>query len=503
MTKYIVTRANLLGFGVLVVLLLLVGIATWDRLNAARSARQWWQHSYSVIGAIKDLDLSIHDAESGQRGFLLTGNEDYLKPYNAALGRVTLLESALNQLTADNPAEQARLAALGPLVQRKLEEMSQTIVIRRDDGASAALRIVQTNLGRDLMVEIESTIAGMANEEHSLLAKRLAVLDERALLIRWLFFGGTALAILALIYAAWLLNQAWSRSYRAESEERLAAQRLRVSLDSLSQGVGVFDVERHLTNWNECFQVLLDLPEPMLRPGTRYTDIAGHAAEDGMILETEDQLRHGRHGLGEATVYEGMRAGGHTLELRRTAMPDGGFVITVTDMTKRAQAESVMREAQKMQAIGQLTGGIAHDFNNLLTVIMGNLEAGIDKARHGSGAAASHRARRLGRRARRHAHRAIAGLRAKAAAGAGAAGSDRHRAGDGAASPAHARRAHRRAIRRNCRTVARDGGRRAVGKRRAQSRAECARRHARRGSADDRAGQPGARRGLRPPPRGG
>jgi signal transduction histidine kinase/CheY-like chemotaxis protein len=373
-TKYIVTRANLLGFGVLVVLLLLVGIATWDRLNAARSARQWWQHSYSVIGAIKDLDLSIHDAESGQRGFLLTGNEDYLKPYNAALGRVTLLESALNQLTADNPAEQARLAALGPLVQRKLEEMSQTIVIRRDDGASAALRIVQTNLGRDLMVEIESTIAGMANEEHSLLAKRLAVLDERALLIRWLFFGGTALAILALIYAAWLLNQAWSRSYRAESEERLAAQRLRVSLDSLSQGVGVFDVERHLTNWNECFQVLLDLPEPMLRPGTRYTDIAGHAAEDGMILETEDQLRHGRHGLGEATVYEGMRAGGHTLELRRTAMPDGGFVITVTDMTKRAQAESVMREAQKMQAIGQLTGGIAHDFNNLLTVIMGNLE---------------------------------------------------------------------------------------------------------------------------------
>ncbi len=93
-----------------------------------------------------------------------------------------------------------------------------------------------------------------------------------------------------------------------------------------------------------------------------------------MILETEDQLRHGRHGLGEATVYEGTRVGGHALEFRRTAMPDGGFVITVTDMTKRAQAEGVLREAQKMQAIGQLTGGIAHDFNNLLTVIMGNLE---------------------------------------------------------------------------------------------------------------------------------
>ncbi len=55
-------------------------------------------------------------------------------------------------------------------------------------------------------------------------------------------------------------------------------------------------------------------------------------------------------------------------------MPDGGFVLTISDMTKRAQAEGVLREAQKMQAIGQLTGGIAHDFNNLLQVILGNLE---------------------------------------------------------------------------------------------------------------------------------
>ena len=77
---------------------------------------------------------------------------------------------------------------------------------------------------------------------------------------------------------------------------------------------------------------------------------------------------------GEPITYERARQNGHQLELRRTPMPDDGFVLTISDMTKRAQAEAVLREAQKMQAIGQLTGGLAHDFNNLLTVILGNLE---------------------------------------------------------------------------------------------------------------------------------
>ena len=98
-------------------------------------------------------------------------------------------------------------------------------------------------------------------------------------------------------------------------------------------------------------------------------------AKDGVaFLETEDQIRHGRRVPGAPVVYELGRTDGQQLELRRTTMPDAGFVLTVTDMTKRAQAEGVLREAQKMQAIGHLTGGIAHDFNNLLTVILGNLE---------------------------------------------------------------------------------------------------------------------------------
>ena len=375
MSKYIVTRANALVFGALIVLLLLIGGATWERLIAARSARDASLHSYEVLGTIKDLSHAILDAETGQRGYLLTGSDDYLAPYQASLGRVSFLQGELQRLTANDPAEQERLRTLAPVLQRKLEELAQTVQLRRDIGFDAAIRIVRTDVGREYMKTIEATIAAMTGDEESLLAQRLAEADSRGAWFRWLMLSGAVAAIAALLWAARLLNQAWSRSHKAEAEQRTLAQRLHVSLDSLSQGVAVFGPNHNLRHWNECFQVLLNLPKALLREGTPYAVFVEQTAEGGgAFLEGEDQIRLVSGLVDGPIVYEHTKPTGHQLEIRRTPMPDGGFALTISDMTKRAQAEGVLREAQKMHAIGQLTGGIAHDFNNLLTVILGNLE---------------------------------------------------------------------------------------------------------------------------------
>ncbi|BAQ47628.1 MULTISPECIES: CHASE3 domain-containing protein [Methylobacterium] len=375
MTRYLVARANMLVFGVLVAIFALVGGVTWERLNASRDAREWSQHSYRVLAVAKDLAIALRDAERGQRGYLITGRDDYLGPYNAARDRLGLLQGELQKLTADNPAQQERVRALAPAVQHKLEELAQTVQARRDGGFETALRIVNTDEGRGHMREAEGILSGVLAEEQRLLDRRLAQNESRAGWVRSLVIAGAAFAALALLWAARLLNQAWSRSHRTEAEQRDLALRLRTTIDSLSQGVAVFGPDRKLRNSNECFQVLLDLPKAMVRPGTAYGAFVEHTAEPGRpALETEDQVRHGSRNPREAVTYERENADGHNLEIRRTPMPDGGFVLTISDMTKRAQAEGVLREAQKMQAIGQLTGGIAHDFNNLLQVILGNLE---------------------------------------------------------------------------------------------------------------------------------
>ena len=373
MPRYLVSRANKLAFAVVIGLIVLVSGLTAERFDAARRTRLWINHSYQVVDAIKDLDLAVRGAETGQRGYLLTGRDDYLAPYETALRDVTTLAGTLQELTANDPDQRRRLRALSPVLQHKLEELAQTIALRRDAGTDAALRVVLTNVGRDDMTRIESVLGAMNEAEQHLLRQQLATMSTRASTVRWVVFLSFALCLAALLWAARMMNSAWSRSFAAEREQRLVADRLRTSLDSLSQGVAVFDASLRLTTWNNCFRVLLDLPKPMLRTGRGYEAVVEHVADQGFRMEAEHEIALRRRGT-EVVIYDGERRGGHSLELRRTPTPESGFVLTVSDMTKRAQAEGVLREAQKMQAIGQLTGGIAHDFNNLLTVIVGNLE---------------------------------------------------------------------------------------------------------------------------------
>lgn len=374
MSRYVIGRANALITFVLVALLTALGVLTWGQVSAIRDAQRWSDHTYDVLAAVGNLHLAIRQAESGQRGYLLTGNPEYLRPYEQALERVGFLEGQLQTLTAGSDRQQARLRELAPLVQKKLEELAQTIELRRQVGYAPALKLVDTDLGRRLMVDIESRLSTIAGEERQVLSGRRAAGAHDGVKLRILALAIAAIGILVLLVATRLLNRAYAGSAEKAAAQRALAVRLSTSLDSLSQGVAVFDRSLCLAHWNECFGQLLDLPRPTLRVGTPYGvffELLG--APDNPFLEPERDLRELRPGDRTPVTFERVRETRH-LEIRRTAMPGGGLVLTISDMTKRAEAEAVLRDAQKMEAIGHLTGGIAHDFNNLLTVVLGNLE---------------------------------------------------------------------------------------------------------------------------------
>src|SRR6185369_8032716 len=120
-----------------------------------------------------ELYLSVMtDAESGQRGFLLTGDEQYLVPYKAALAALPNLLYTLAGLAKQIPDQAARVERLNRLTQEKLAELKNTIDIRLTQGPEAALRMVNTDAGVRLMNSIRELGTEITSAQSERMAER-------------------------------------------------------------------------------------------------------------------------------------------------------------------------------------------------------------------------------------------------------------------------------------------------------------------------------------------
>jgi methyl-accepting chemotaxis protein len=150
---------------------------------------------------------SLTDAETGQRGFLITGREEYLDPYRAGLRSVDQFVQELRTLTADNTNQQARLSTLQPVISDKLAELAQTIDLRRQKGEAAALEIVLSNRGKTYMEEIRRTVGEMDREEASLLAARSQKANETAAFASQTIIVGTLLSLVLIVIIAVVIQR--------------------------------------------------------------------------------------------------------------------------------------------------------------------------------------------------------------------------------------------------------------------------------------------------------
>jgi PAS domain S-box-containing protein len=164
-------RSVLLGLVLLTTLLVLNAALAYFNTRQLREDAGWVTHTHEVLDLTADVLLALVDAETGERGFLLTGRDEYLQPYTAALPRLGERLAQLKDKTRYNPRQQARLAKLEELAAVRLALLKQRIDLRRqrekDPGALAAART-----GREQMDALRALVAEMEQEEHDLLRDR-------------------------------------------------------------------------------------------------------------------------------------------------------------------------------------------------------------------------------------------------------------------------------------------------------------------------------------------
>jgi len=210
------------GFTLGLAVFTMIGIIIYGGTQQLTFTARQEKHTYQVLGELEEVLSLVKDAETGQRGYLLTGDNRYLEPYNQARALLQAKMEEFRRLVADNPSQQVYVQTLEPVVAQKLAELDTTIRLRQTQGLDASLKVVQTDEGKRLMDQIRSLVSRMKTGERDLLQTRsqAAELSIRRILDSLTY--GIPLGIAFLAFIGIVLNRQIAHSLDRVS--KVAAQ---------------------------------------------------------------------------------------------------------------------------------------------------------------------------------------------------------------------------------------------------------------------------------------
>jgi hypothetical protein len=238
------------GFGLASAILVLVGVISYQNTRILIDNRN------QVINKLEELLSVMKDAETGQRGYILTGQESYLEPYQAVVTNIDPKITELKNFIADQPSQKKQFTALQSLIAAKLSILKQTISLRQNQGFEAALQVIQTNQGKNLMDDIRIAINEIESEDKRLLkgqsqAAKASAKNTISTLVSAIFLSFLTLAIVYYFISREVTE-------RKLAEETLNTERNFISavLNTASALVIVLDTQGRILRFNQaCEQI--------------------------------------------------------------------------------------------------------------------------------------------------------------------------------------------------------------------------------------------------------
>lgn len=333
--------------GLLTVLLLLSLNTAVSLLGSYRLTQlgERVEHIHAELLGIERIYSTAVDAETGQRGYLLTGEERYLEPYRQALSRVDREREQLQALFVDDPSQQPRLQHMNQDIVGILAELRDTIDLRKTKGFEAAIAVVTADRGKRLMDQMRALLTEMEQEEQVLLVKlrAKAVMHNRIMIST--FVLSSCLAGLGLIAALYRIPYALR-------EQQLAEERFRSMVEAAQTGMVMVDRTGAMVMVNKLVEQQF---------GYTREELLGRKIE--VLVPERYRTQHGdqRSRFSHAPTARSMGAGLDLSGLRRDGTefpveiglnpiqtPDGVQVLaSIVDITGRRQGERAIRHSEE------------------------------------------------------------------------------------------------------------------------------------------------------------
>jgi diguanylate cyclase (GGDEF)-like protein len=251
-------RANIgNGVGLALAALIFIAVGVGVLLGAQRfiTDARYVAHTNEVIASIDAFEARLRDAESAQRGYLLTSDVDYLASYRVNHAQLDPLLDELASMVADNPDQVARIEQMKQLQQRRLEQINGNLARYRLGGLEEAKAGINAQV-----LEVSSSMRVLARQmiehERGLLVQRDRSSRRSALVLRALALLGIPLGILVLSGVFWrLLHEVRQRGYAERASEQMNDM-LRDSVERLEQhSSGLAELNRYASMLQNCIHV--------------------------------------------------------------------------------------------------------------------------------------------------------------------------------------------------------------------------------------------------------
>jgi PAS domain S-box-containing protein len=378
-----------------------LGALTYLSLQASLRANEAALHARDVRSGGGTVLSLLKDAETAARGYIITGDESLVASYESARSEIPEALGRVADLVAGDPVQSATIAALARLAGEKLASVASSIERRRNE-PGIAFDPAALDDGRAVMEQIRMLVATLAAQETQVFEEQRAATDAEAGLT-------TVVILLSTISGSAVVAGIFYAMRREARRRRVAETRADQTLERLEAEVA--ERTRDLERSRSFLQTVLENVQDALlvNKGGRIVlinraclKLFGVESPDAVLGRTFFDLFHSdyhqiirermsimldRKGTVPTIEEKIVRADGTLVDVEATSSRffDGEgdvLVALLHDISQRKRSEAALRQAQRMEAVGQLSGGLAHDFNNLLVVIIGNLDLLQERFRH-------------------------------------------------------------------------------------------------------------------------